>query len=102
MQEHAPQIFVSPLADAQQPGFTASRMLARNQPQPGGEIPAFAESDAVADGCNERRRDQRSKAGNFHQPATCIVLPGDLLQLYVGRFDPRFKLFPLVPQLKNQ
>jgi hypothetical protein len=44
-----PQVAVASLADAEEAGLTAGRVLSRNQTKPGGELPAFMKGRSVAD-----------------------------------------------------
>jgi hypothetical protein len=77
-------------------------VLPRNQAQPGSKISALAKGDSVADGRNERGRNQRSEARDFHETATCIILFCDSLKLGVGLLDPLIQFVPFVLQFQNQ
>jgi hypothetical protein len=55
----------------------------------GSKISALSESDTVADRGHQSSRNERPKAWNFHESATCIVLLRNSLQLGVGCSDPR-------------
>jgi hypothetical protein len=70
MNQDLTQVAVSSLADTQEPGLAASGMLSGHESEPGCELPALAESAAVADRCHDGRRDQRTDAGNLPQPQT--------------------------------
>jgi len=52
------QIGVAALANAQKPALAAAGVLPWNQSQPGGELPPVLKCVSVADGCNNRGRNQ--------------------------------------------
>lgn len=101
VKHHASQILVAQLADAEQPCLAAGRVLSRNEPQPGCQVSSLSEADAVADGRNQCRRDDRSEPRNLHQALASIVLLGDAGKLGTGFFDLPFKLVPLMFQLTH-
>ena len=49
MHKQLPQIAVAALADAEESGLAAGRVLSRHKSQPGGELPALMKGCSVAD-----------------------------------------------------
>jgi hypothetical protein len=53
------RVAVAALADAEEPGLAAGRVLARHKPQPGGELPALTKGRSVADSGDDSRSQPR-------------------------------------------
>ena len=68
------QILVAALADTQQLRLAAGGELPRNQTEPGGQIAAVVKAFRVADGGDERRRDDRAEAGDRRRSTSLFVL----------------------------
>ena len=57
MDKQLAQIVIASLADAEEPGLAAGRVLSRHKSQPGGELPALMKGRSVADCGDDRGRD---------------------------------------------
>src|SRR4029079_11736697 len=57
-------VAITALADAQQPGLPTRRCLPRDEPKPGGEVPAASERCAGSDCCDQGSRIQHADAGD--------------------------------------
>ena len=65
MDKQLPQIAVAALADAEEPGLAAGRVLSRHKSQPGGELPALMKGRSVADCGDDCGRNQGAYAGEL-------------------------------------
>lgn len=71
MHEQGAQIAIAALGDPAMAGHAAARVLARDQPQPGGELPAVGKIASIAD-----RGDQRGENTYLQGPGRGVRLPG--------------------------
>ena len=67
--------------------FAAGRILARRQPEGGGELPAAGESTRLPHGGDDRLRSDRADTGNRHQPPCSLISLDQRLDLFVDRRD---------------
>jgi hypothetical protein len=86
--EKPPHVAVAALADPQKRRLPAGRAFARHEAEPGREVARPPELSAVADRGQERRRGERTDAGNAHQPPRTIVPRGEALDLPGRLRDP--------------
>src|SRR5215813_12628615 len=100
--QHASQIDVAALADAQQFLFAAGGVLPGNDAQPGGKVAPAPKGSSVADGGYGGAGDQRTEAGNLVQPPAERILFADALDFLRDRLDVVVNLFPLQPQALQQ
>src|SRR5215467_5300164 len=100
--QHASQIDVAALADAQQLLFASSGVLPGYDAQPGGEVPSAPKGSSVADGGDSGGGDQRAEAGNLAQPPAECILFADALDFLGDCLDVVIHLFPLQPQALQQ
>ena len=98
MDQYLTQVDVAALADAQQLGLTARRVLSRNEAEPRCEVSSLAERCAVADGGNDGRRDDRSDAWDLADAAATRIAGGDLFESVGQLVDLLFDGLPLVLQ----
>ena len=97
MHQELAQIAVAACADTEQAFLPPGGMLARHQPQPGGNLPAVLEGTRIADRGQQGRRRSRAKAGNRHQALTlgrrrghrfeCLLVIGQLLLQHSKRVN---------------
>ena len=96
------QILVAALADTQQLRLAAGGELPRNQTEPGGQIAAVVKAFRVADGGDERRRDDRAEAGDRRQPPGVVVLLRPSNELGVESRDPAIELKPIARERRRR
>jgi len=102
MNQDLAQVRVAAFADSIQSHLATGRMLVRQQPQPGRELPPLAEGCAVTDGGNDRGCNQRSDARDLPQSPTRRIARSDPLHLVVHLDDLKLQVLLLAPQHGNQ
>src|SRR5215470_15986918 len=100
--EHASQIDIAALADAQPLLFAAGGVLPGYDPQPGGEVASAPKGRSIADSGHSGAGDQRAEAGNLPQPPAERILFADALDFLRDCLDVVIHLFPLQPQALEQ
>lgn len=78
MYQQATQVRIAPFTDSAQARFPTARMLSRYQPDPGCELPGRSKLFAAVDRRDDRRRRQRSDAGDGFQALARFIraVPG--------------------------
>src|ERR1700722_2292274 len=76
LHEQNAQVAITSLRYLAEDGAVTSRDLLRHETQPGGEVTAFGERISIAYRGHHGAGDNRSNAGNAHQP----LAPGVLLR----------------------
>jgi hypothetical protein len=97
--EHASQVGVPALADAEKSGFGTSGMLARYQAEPGGEVASIAEGRSIADGSYHRSRNQRPHSRNLTQSPARLVFVRYVLNLFADVGDVGLELLLFLPEI---
>ena len=100
--QHAPQIDVAALADAQLLLFTPGRVLPWHAANPGGKVAPSPKGSAVSNGGHGCSRDQWAKARDLAQTPAESILLTDALNLIGDRLDVALQLLPLLPQALQQ
>ena len=80
----------------QQLSALAARVLARNQSQPGRDLPAVLERRGIADFGGERGRDERSDTAMTHQLLACGALLRQVLDLLRQRVQALLDLLQML------
>ena len=102
MNQDLAQVRVAALADSIQPRLATGRMLLRQQPHPGRELPPLAEGCAVTDGGHDRGCNQRSDARDLPQSPTRSIARSDPFHFVVHLDDLKLQVLPLAPQHGDQ
>src|SRR6516225_640372 len=102
MDQHASQIAVAALADAEQLLLASRGILPWHDTDPSSEISSPAKGCPVADGGHCGGRDQRAKAGDLTQSPAEHILVADALDLVRDCLDVTVQLLPLLPQALEQ
>jgi hypothetical protein len=89
--QHATQIDVAALADAEQLLLASGGVLAGHDANPGCEVPPTAKGSPVADCGHRCSGDQRTKAGNLAQTPAKRVLFANAFDLVRDRLDVSLK-----------
>ena len=78
MDQHGPQVGITSLAHAEQVLLAAAGMLARNEPQPCGQLAPVVEVLRVADRGDEGRCRERANPGHLLQALAgfAVAMPG--------------------------
>ena len=85
--QHATQINVAALADAEQFLLAPSGVLSRHHAHPGREVAPAAKGRAVADGGHGGGGDQRAKAGDLAKTPAARIFLTDAFDLVGDRLD---------------
>jgi len=99
LDEEATNVGIAALADPKEFRLAAGRMLAWDQSQPGREIASAPKRSAIADGCYQRRRDDRANTRDTHQPSRQVVGLGDQFDLPRDLGDRFLEMLPLRPEM---
>jgi hypothetical protein len=97
MDQNLAQIDVASLADAQQLGLAAGRVLAWYEAEPRCEVASLAERSAVADGGDDSRRNDGADVWDLPDAAAASVALGDLFEPAGQLIDLLLDGLPLVP-----
>ena len=87
LHQQRPDIGITALADPQQSRLATGRILARYQPQPGGQFPAIFKVVGITNGGYQYRGDSWADTRYLHQALTDGVLVSHSLDLQVSLFD---------------
>src|SRR6266436_6946194 len=71
--EQAAQITIALFADAAELVFAPTRVLLRNQPDPGREIPSRSKRLGIGNACDKSSRQRRTDARDRVEPLACLV-----------------------------
>src|SRR6056297_1522850 len=99
MDDQAPDIPVSPLADPQQGLLASGGVLCRNKTQPRRHVTCFAELAAVAYSSDERGRAERTDPWNREQPPHGLVTMRNRLDFFCQFGDPLLDMREIVQQI---
>ena len=77
MHEQAAQVTVAPLGHTSEACLPTATILARDEPEPGGDLTAMANVMSIAQGGHERRRVQRPNAVHLPQALTRVQIAAD-------------------------
>src|SRR5437773_9756735 len=100
--QHATQIDVAALADAEQLLLAPGGVLPWHHANPGGEVTSPTKRSSVADGGHGGGGDQRAKTGNLAQPPATRIVVTDALDLVCDRLNVYLRLLPLLPEPVQQ
>src|SRR5918999_869933 len=91
MNEQAPQVAVAPLGNTSEACLPPTTVLARYEPEPGGDLTAMANVMSMAQGGHQRRRVQGPNAVHLPQALTRVQVAADarepLRHLCHGRIE---------------
>src|SRR6266567_5661529 len=96
--QHATEIDVAALADAEQLLLAPGGVLPWHHANPGREVTSPAEGSSVTDGGHGCGGDQRAKAGNLAQPPATRIVVTNALDLVGDCLNVYLRLLPLLPQ----
>jgi hypothetical protein len=83
MNEQAPKIRITALADSPKHSLAACGMLPRYQPEPRGEISPLRKGRSIADGSRESGGRERADPGHLHQALAGRVLTRERADLLI-------------------
>src|SRR5215831_6002320 len=100
--QHATQIDIATLADAQQLLFASGRVRSWHHANPSGKVTPPPKGCSVTDGGHGCGGDQGAETGNLLQSPAKRILFTDALDLVGDRLDVALHLLPLLPQVFEQ
>ena len=102
MNEDLTQVAVAALADTEEPGLAAGRVLSGHKSEPGRELTAFVEGCTVADCGDDCCCDQRAYTGDLPQPHTGGIGGSNLFHLRIDGCDLLLEFLSLAPKQADQ
>ena len=100
--QQASRVTIASLADTQQHGFPASRMLTRNEPEPSSEISSFPKLAGIASGSDQGRGPKGANSWNRHEPASPFIFGSEGLNVTGHILDAGFESREVFEQILKQ